>query len=193
MSDTATHPEETARRKAQALARVRLRARTGGQDHPLAPLLELAPLISTLTEAEHNALPQAIVVDLDGTLCLHTGRDPYDETRVLTDEPCPAVLAAINAFHLYGAQLIITSGRKETCRLDTEAWLKKTLRSIRPAGVYMRAKGDMRNDGIVKYEMFRDRIFDRYRVIAVFDDRNRVVETWRLLGLVCMQVRPSPD
>lgn len=189
----ALHPEETARRKAQALARIRLRARINGQEHPLAPLLELPPLTSTLTEAEHSALPRAIIVDLDGTLCLHNGRDPYDETKVLTDEACPAVLAAIHAFHLYGAHLIITSGRKETCRLDTEAWLKPHLRAIRPAGIYMRGKGDTRNDGIVKYEMFRDRIFDRYRVIAVFDDRDRVVEVWRLLGLVCMQVRPSPD
>lgn len=154
-------------------------------------ILHIPALHSALTAHEFAALPQAIIVDLDGTLCLRTGREPYDETRVLTDAACPAVLATVKAFHLYGAHLIITSGRQETCRLETEAWLRQHLGGICPAGVYMRAARDNRNDAIVKYEMFRDHIFDRFRVIAVFDDRDRVVAVWRAMGLTCMQVRPG--
>ncbi|WP_216080453.1 hypothetical protein, partial [Shigella flexneri] len=52
----------------------------------------------------------------------------------------------------------------------------------------MRKDGDVREDSIVKLEMFNEHIRDKYYVDFVLDDRNQVVELWRSLGLTCLQV-----
>jgi hypothetical protein len=55
----------------------------------------------------------------------------------------------------------------------------------------MRSAGDMRKDSIVKEEIYRQEILGRYNVWFVLDDRNQVVDMWRLLGLRCLQVAPG--
>ena len=52
----------------------------------------------------------------------------------------------------------------------------------------MRATGDNRNDAIVKNEIFDTYIRDKWNVVCVLDDRDRVVKRWRELGLACFQV-----
>ena len=52
----------------------------------------------------------------------------------------------------------------------------------------MRKKGDYRHDEIIKEEIYHTDIEPNYNVIAVFDDRNRVCDMWRNLGLLCNQV-----
>jgi hypothetical protein len=52
----------------------------------------------------------------------------------------------------------------------------------------MRPVGDMRKDSVVKAEIFDREIRGRYHVVAVFDDRDQVVKTWRSLGLTVFQV-----
>ena len=52
----------------------------------------------------------------------------------------------------------------------------------------MRANGDYRADDVIKAEIFQEHILPRYSVAAVVDDRNRVVNMWRSLGLICLQV-----
>jgi hypothetical protein len=52
----------------------------------------------------------------------------------------------------------------------------------------MRRSGDNRCDSIVKEEIYREHIEGKYNVLAVFDDRDRVVDMWRRLGLLCLQV-----
>jgi hypothetical protein len=154
------------------------------------PLVFTAP-VSTLTPNERAALPGAVVFDLDGTLCLRTGRSPYDESKVLTDAVNGAVLAAMRAFHLLGARILITTGRHEGCRPDTTLWLSRHVPPQISYQMFMRADGDTRNDATVKHEMYLRDIFDRFTVIAVFDDRDRVVAMWRAVGLTCFQVAPG--
>jgi hypothetical protein len=55
----------------------------------------------------------------------------------------------------------------------------------------MRAEYDMRKDSIVKEEIYRQEILGRYNVWMVLDDRDQVVEMWRLLGLRTLQVAPG--
>lgn len=157
---------------------------------PEAPLV-FTPPISTLSANERAALPAAVIVDLDGTLCLHRGRSPYDESKVLTDAVNSAVLAAMRAYHRLGAKILITTGRHEACRPDTTLWLSRHVPPEITYPMFMRADGDNRNDAVVKHEMYLEHIFDRYTVIAVFDDRNRVVNMWRAVGLTCFQVAPG--
>jgi hypothetical protein len=130
------------------------------------------------------------MVDLDGTLCLHNGRSPYDETRVGEDLPNPPVLATVGAFYDKGYEILFCSGRSEDCREATELWLLKTgVGFFRPmTNLYMRASGDKRKDAIVKREMFDAHIRDHYDVAFVLDDRQRVVNGWREIGLTVFQV-----
>jgi hypothetical protein len=55
----------------------------------------------------------------------------------------------------------------------------------------MREAGDSRKDSIVKQELYERHIKPSYDVFVVLDDRNQVVDMWRSLGLVCLQVAPG--
>ena len=52
----------------------------------------------------------------------------------------------------------------------------------------MRNKNNFQPDEIVKETIFHKEIEPKYNVIAVFDDRDKVVKMWRNLGLLCNQV-----
>lgn len=158
---------------------------------PDVPVPMFPAPVSGLTANQRGGLPGALICDLDGTLCLRTGRCPYDETLVLTDAVNSPVLATVSAYHKFGAKIIFTSGRHEGCRADTQLWLARHLPPQIDYRLFMRADGDGRNDAIVKYEMYLQHIFDRYHVIAVLDDRDRVVDMWRAVGLTCFQVAPG--
>lgn len=53
----------------------------------------------------------------------------------------------------------------------------------------MRAANDQRQDSIVKRELFETHVALRYRILAVFDNRDPVANMWRNgPGLTCFQV-----
>lgn len=80
------------------------------------------------------------------------------------------------------------TGRMEECRTDTIAWIKEHC-LIEDPHIVMRRQSDYRCDTIVKKEML-DYMSpeDRKRLIAVFDDRKRVVDMWRKNDIMCYQV-----
>lgn len=131
-------------------------------------------------------LPDAIISDIDGTLAIHGDRSPYDETRVLEDTVNIPVADVVRTYKAKGLYVIIVSGRKDSCRLDTETWLK--CNDIPYDILLMRAADDSRKDVIVKKELFDNRIKDTFNVLFVLDDRRQVVLGWRELGLTCLQV-----
>lgn len=134
--------------------------------------------------------PQAIIVDIDGTVALKaTDRSPYDWHRVGEDLPNGSVITVVRHMHVAGYRLIVTSGRMETCRRETEDWLARN--SLFPDVLLMRAEGDFRPDTEVKREMFEHAIADHYNILIVFDDRQKVVDMWRELGLIVAQVAPG--
>jgi hypothetical protein len=132
--------------------------------------------------------PIAWVVDIDGTLALTAHRDPYDWRSADRDTPNIAVLTAVQALAVYPgiSAIIAVSGRHEVSRGLTVRWLKE--HRVPFNELLMRPDGDFRPDDTLKEEIFRRNIEPRYRVMAVIDDRARVVEMWRRLGLVCFQV-----
>lgn len=135
------------------------------------------------------ALSEAIIVDIDGTLAHMNGkRGPYEENKVLVDDPDPEVILSVLAEKNYlNRTVIIMSGRHETCQEDTEAWLQKY--GVPYDHIFMRKHDDNRSDDIVKYELYMDNVFGKYKVVKVFDDRNQVVAMWRkLLKLKVLQV-----
>jgi hypothetical protein len=132
-------------------------------------------------------LPEAILVDIDGTVALIGDRSPYDMTRVGSDRPHTAVITAVRAMYDAGHHIVFCSGRTDDARDDTESWLAKHV-GVPYEGLFMRAVGDGRSDALVKAEIFEREIRHRWRITAVFDDRNQVVRTWRALGLTVFQV-----
>ena len=143
-------------------------------------------------------LPHAIICDIDGTLAHipEGGRSPYDYTRVMYDEPDRIIRQMLRDFkEATGTKgtVILVSGRDDTCRKDTLAWLN--LHSVTFDKLYMRPadrvdqRGNKAPDYIVKYELFDKYIRGNYMVEYVLDDRNQVVDMWRKLGLKCLQVQ----
>lgn len=133
-----------------------------------------------------------IIADLDGTVCLHDGRNPYDLTRVSEDIPNYPLVQFLKEL-ICNKHIIFLSGREETnqCRQDTINWLTENICS--PDFGYkwellMRDKNNFEPDEIIKERIFHKEIEPKYNVIAVFDDRNKVVKMWRSLGLLCNQV-----
>ncbi|MEV2239606.1 AAA family ATPase [Micromonospora sp. NPDC049891] len=134
--------------------------------------------------------PKAILCDLDGTAAIMCARSPYDESRVAEDSPNLPVIAAVRAMHATGHAVVFVSARTEGCRDATEKWLTEHV-GVPYSALHMRAAGDMRKDALVKTEIFDREIRHRWQVVAVFDDRDQVVQQWRAMGLTCFQVAPG--
>lgn len=157
------------------------------QPYPL-PVPEITPL--RVYEDPGVPAPYAVLVDLDGTVCLRGERSPYDLTRVGEDAPNLTVLGTVRMYARTSHRVIFLSGRHEKCRPDTEKWLARYWG--RPYDhLLMRPDGDVRSDDVVKREMFDRHVRNRYRVRVVLDDRDRVVGMWRRLGLTVYQVAPG--
>ena len=78
---------------------------------------------------QYNSEKQdCIIVDLDGTVCLHNGRSPYDLTRISEDIPNYPLVRFLQEL-IYNKHIIFLSGREGTdqCRKDTIEWLTKNI------------------------------------------------------------------
>jgi predicted kinase len=130
-------------------------------------------------------LADAIIVDMDGTLALMCDRSPFDISKCDRDLPNQPVLDTVHKWQ-DSTKIIIVSGRTDDGKELTEKWLEQY--GIRYVALHMRRLGDMRNDAIVKEEIYRDRIENKYNIRFILDDRDRVVKMWRNLGLTVFQV-----
>lgn len=133
-------------------------------------------------------LPDAVLVDVDGTVALCEGvRDPYDTSRYHLDKPNqPVIDLVVELFHA-GYEIVYCSGREAQFRDVTDQWLKDNVGYLSDE-LHMRPEGDTRRDDIVKLELFDTNIRNRFNVAFVLDDRNRVVRAWRSIGLTVLQV-----
>ena len=132
----------------------------------------------------------AVICDIDGTIATRGQRSPYDMTRVSEDTVNQPVALVVKMLHMADISVIFTSGRDETARNDTTPWLEYAIMTS-DFQLLMRETGDSRPDEIVKKEML-DKIQTFYKVIVVFDDRQKVVDMWRANGLTCFQVNAGP-
>ncbi|SLD43594.1 Predicted kinase [Mycobacteroides abscessus subsp. bolletii] len=148
-----------------------------------------------------DGLPEAIIVDIDGTVAHMAGRSPYDYTQVHTDTVDEHVRWLVNT--IAGADntpegpphVLVVSGRDDECREATDKWLvdNRIYRDelhMRPTGA-KDANGNKLPDYRVKYDLFNQYIRGKYNVRFVLDDRDQVVNLWRALGLKCLQVQPG--
>lgn len=135
----------------------------------------------------------AVIFDIDGTVALHGSRNPYDTSRYHEDTPNRPIVSLVHLEHWNGNNIVFCSGRSEAFRDVTEQWIEKHVISRQKAEwqLFMRPVGDARNDAIVKLELFDRHIRDVYDVRRVYDDRDRVIDAWRSIGLTVLQVAPG--
>lgn len=133
-------------------------------------------------------LPDALIVDIDGTLADIGERSPYAKDAALYAEDGVfedvASLVATLSDRYY---IICVSGRFEEFRAVTQSWLNAKAR-VNPDALFMRANGDERKDDVVKSEIFDREIAGKYNVVGVLDDRGRVLRMWRAKGLTTLAV-----
>ena len=84
---------------------------------------------------------------------------------------------------------MIVTARDEICRFQSDIWLRTY--GIEYEEMFMRKLKDNRKDAIVKEEILKD-IQSKYTILAVFDDRQQVVDMWRKHRIPCFQVAPDP-
>ena len=139
------------------------------------------------TIEQDETLPKALICDLDGTLALLNGRNPFDAAKCEDDILNKPVAKVLKTFQDLGYKILFLSGRKEEHKPHTLRWLAQ--HNITFDLLELRKTDDGRMDSIVKKELFDAHIAKKYYVEFVLDDRNQVVDLWRNeLGLTCFQV-----
>ena len=143
---------------------------------------------ATLTyTAQDSTLPKAVICDLDGTLSLLNGRDPYDASSADEDLLNVPVARVLQMAKAQGYKVILLSGREQLYKEPTERFLSK--HQIAYDLLLMRTTNDYRKDNIIKKELFQQEIAGKYFIEFLLDDRNQVVDMWRKdLQLPCFQV-----
>jgi len=135
------------------------------------------------------------IVDIDGTLSIVGDRKKYLKqnppnwdkfyAQCWQDKPFKAIVDLVWILQM-GYDIILCTGRRESCRKDTVEWLLKY--SIVYEELLMRPNGDTRHDTVLKPELIESAGIKLKDVSIVLEDRNSMVKKWRELGLTCLQV-----
>lgn len=143
------------------------------------------------------------IFDLDGTLALIEHRKCFIEgdekdwksfyAACPFDKPNWPVISTMNALLRSGADIQIWSGRSAEVMNETLAWLQRFFEiDAEEVQLVMRREGDFTPDDALKAQWLENlNEFDRRRLVAVFDDRDKVVAMWRRNGVACFQVAPG--
>lgn len=110
----------------------------------------------------------AVVVDVDGTLCDARG------------EPIAQGVQFAQCHHRAGNRVLIVTAREERWRHHTLDWLHK--HHVHHHGLWMRRTGDRRPDHLVKADIFHQ-LTRHYLIHAAIDDHPDVLDTWKRLGI----------
>lgn len=140
------------------------------------------------------------IFDLDYTISdpthrsHHLKKDPPDwETfgqACGDDLPVPAVITTLTHLRRSGAEVFIWTGRGAEHQERTITWLYE--HRVGYEQLLMRPIGNREPDRILK-GLWLDSLppTQRDRLVAIFDDNDRMVAFWRALGVPCFQVRES--
>ena len=135
-----------------------------------------------------RSLPEAYVVDIDGTVALKGDRDIFDDSKLHLDTEIKEVGHILRALSKDGYKIIFVSGRQDSCMIQTVQWLKDNNLWMKDSEIYMRKARDQRNDSIVKEEIVLNNLVPNYNVIGVIDDRIGVTRNFHKLGMFVLNV-----
>lgn len=155
-----------------------------------------------LNSSQTEIMKPLYIFDLDGTLAHidHRLHHIQGETRDWRqfysacdkDLPNETIIATMDLLRHAGVDVWIFTGRSAEVRDMTVKWLVKHTsyeESELNLGLVMRESGDCRADHTLKKSWYDGMLnIDRERLVAVFEDRLRVVEMWRNLGVTCFAV-----
>ena len=147
------------------------------------------------------------IFDLDGTLALIEHRRHFIERErgkqdwtafyaaCGNDAPNEPVIQTMHTLAFF-SDVWIFSGRSDEVRHQTVEWLASNTHFLRyeleGSWLTMRRAGDYTPDDELKRGWLRDMLVeDRQRLVAVFEDRDRMVKMWRGEGVACFQVAPG--
>lgn len=138
-------------------------------------------------------LPCCVIFDMDGTLALIKDRSPYDTARAINDEVNLPVMLLVNGYIKMvvpgidnDPKIFIVTGREDKFEQVTRDWLDK--HNIYFDDLFMRPAGNRDKDIVIKKQIYEKHIKDKYNVLAIYEDRNQVVQMYRELGLPVFQV-----
>lgn len=145
------------------------------------------------------------IFDLDGTLALiehrrhfvERERDKQDWKAFYAacdqDAANAPVISTMERLRHAGAEIWIFSGRSDEVRDKTIDWLAEhtsfMTHELQGPMLTMRREGDYTPDDVLKKQWLDEMLgVDRVRLVAVFEDRARMVKMWRNAGVPCFQV-----
>ncbi|MFA5709341.1 hypothetical protein [Mycolicibacterium sp.] len=135
----------------------------------------------------------AVVVDVDGTLCDVSSvrhlvqRRPKDfEGFHAGARSCPphqSVLNEVNSHHAAGRTILVVTARMYQWEDSTRSWLNQHMR-VPYLGPFMRGDNDFRPDVEVKRDIHRILTLDHgHRIVHCIDDNPAIVALWTELGI----------
>ena len=146
-------------------------------------------------------MKNTIIFDLDGTLALIDKRRElstkpngkidfdklHDPSLIKHDKPNWPVIKMAQLFAEQGFKIVIFSGRSDKTATATLSWLSQN--KVPFNKLVMRPHNTMGfvPDEILKKDMLDNHV-DISDIFMVVDDRQKVVDMWRSLGLICIQV-----
>ena len=149
-------------------------------------------------------MKNTIIFDLDGTIALvdkrrevsklPDGKMNWDEwfnpSNIKLDEPNIPVIKMAQLFAEDGFNIVILSGRSDKTILTTKSWLIRNRVPFHKLVMRPHKTMNFVPDDILKKDML-DKHTDINDIFMVVDDRQKVVDMWRDLGLNTFQVAPG--
>ena len=143
-----------------------------------------------------------VIFDLDGTLAIidkrrDLARKPngkfnwdvfHDASNISLDEPNTPVIKMAQLFAEDGFLIVIFSGRTDKTEHTTRAWLTRNRVPFHTLVMRPHKTMNFIPDEILKKHMLDNAPFHIDDVFLVVDDRQKVVDMWRGLGLTVFQV-----
>ena len=154
-----------------------------------------------MIKSGHNFKKNKVIFDLDGTLALIDKRRDvstksngkldwdkfFDPSNIKLDVPNPPVVKLAQMLAEDGFTIIIFSGRTDKTKFTTRSWLSNNRIPFHKLVMRDSKINHYTPDDILKKDML-DKYIDINDVFLVVDDRQKVVDMWRSLGLTVFQV-----
>lgn len=133
----------------------------------------------------------AVIYDCDGTLVnvgsvIHhlTGEHRNFHRFHRESVNCPPNQEVVDALvedYYNGLNILIVTARVKKYWPETQFWLRHNI-PVPYHGIWMRADGDFRPDGVIKREILA-MIREEYNVVKAWDDNPVVIDVWESEGI----------
>ncbi len=143
-------------------------------------------------------MPEAVIFDMDGTLCdtssivhLIEGEEKDFHAFHAASAQCPPRPEVVEAARQQAAQgraVLVVTSREFIWRDLTLDWL--VAHEVPHDALHMRIVGDYRKDVVIKSEILQQIVDDGYTVHEAWDDKQSVVDLWREHGIEVHVVAP---